>query len=95
MDVTEEPVRKSTPPPPYSPERPPPPYSKMINVRLDDLNENKIKEKEEMNCNAPHLPCTPFSSGSVISAVHPRLVSVPATVISTSEGINPASGMLV
>uniref|UniRef100_A0A0R3RKB7 LITAF domain-containing protein n=1 Tax=Elaeophora elaphi TaxID=1147741 RepID=A0A0R3RKB7_9BILA len=89
MDETEEPVRKSTPPPPYSPERPPPPYSKMISARVGDLN---ISEKEEMNCNTSHLPYTPFPSGSVTSTVHPRLTSTPATVISTSEGINPASG---
>ncbi|MCP9265180.1 Lipopolysaccharide-induced tumor necrosis factor-alpha factor-like protein [Dirofilaria immitis] len=74
---TEEPMRKSTPPPPYSPERPPPPYSKMIDI----------------DRNAPHLPCTPFSSGSVTSIVHPRLVSTPTSlVISSSEGINPVSG---
>ncbi|KAK6113159.1 LITAF-like zinc ribbon domain family protein [Brugia pahangi] len=89
MGETERPVRKSTPPPPYSPERPPPPYSKMINVRLDGLNANEIKAKEEMTCNALHLPCTPFSNGSITSVVHPRLVSAP---INTSEGINPASG---
>ncbi|VDK83283.1 unnamed protein product [Onchocerca ochengi] len=83
MGEVEEPIRKSTPPPPYSPERPPPPYSKMLDV---DLNE--IKKKEEIDCNTPHLPCTPFSSGSV----HPRLSSTPKTVISTSEGINPSSG---
>ncbi|KAL3990033.1 LITAF-like zinc ribbon domain family protein [Acanthocheilonema viteae] len=92
MGEIEEPVRKSTPPPPYSPERPPPPYSKMINVNLGDLNVNEIIEKEEMNCNTPHLPCTPFSSGSVTSTVHPRLISAPTTVISSLEGVNPASG---
>lgn len=92
MGEIEEPVRKSTPPPPYSPERPPPPYSMMINVRLADLNVNEIMEKED--CNTPHLPCTPYSSGSITSTVHPRLISTPTTVISTSEGINPASGKL-
>uniref|UniRef100_A0A1I7VTP8 Uncharacterized protein n=1 Tax=Loa loa TaxID=7209 RepID=A0A1I7VTP8_LOALO len=89
MGETEERVRKSTPPPPYSPERPPPPYSTMINVRLDDININETKEKDE---NVPHLPCTPFSTGSITSTVHPRLISAPTTLISTSEGINPSSG---
>lgn len=95
MGEIEETVRKNTPPPPYCPERPPPPYSVMINVRLPDLNMSEITGKEEMSCNTPHLPCTPFSSGSVTSTVHPKLISTPATVINTLGGINPASGRLI
>uniref|UniRef100_A0A915PK96 Uncharacterized protein n=1 Tax=Setaria digitata TaxID=48799 RepID=A0A915PK96_9BILA len=94
MDETKQPVRKSTPPPPYSPERPPPPYSKMINIASVDLDLNEIKKEEDVNRKAPHLPCTPFSSGSVTSTVHPQQVLAPATVIGSSHGINPASGML-
>ncbi|VDK42912.1 unnamed protein product [Gongylonema pulchrum] len=84
--------RKSTPPPPYSPERPPPPYSK---TKLENAAKNDNKNEEIKGANrqlpAPPLPCTPFSSGSVTATVYPRPASPPTTVVSTSEGINPAS----
>lgn len=88
MHERDEPDRQSTPPPPYSPERPPPPYTK---TKLEDVNDEKKEENEKYRHTA-QSPCTPFSGGSVTATIYPRPASPPTIIVSTSEGINPASG---
>lgn len=94
MDKVEVAVR--TPPPPYSPERPPPPYV-LDATKLDDLNGNKLVEKDENNCSmvaVQQVSLRPFTTGSVPPAViHPQLITKPITpATNTSQGINPFIG---